>query len=525
MGIIEMIKGNNNAIKDTPDAEIEALFAEVQTNYMTFKTHDMNFRKTMLKSLKKGLQVLEEEIIEAVHADLGQPPVDAYASNIMPVMAELDVAIQNIDSWVKPKHVKGPLLMFPGSMSIKQEPLGVVLVMGSWNYPFSTMGSVVSAIAAGNAVIMKPSEHSVHCSNAFQKLMDTYLDLRFYKTIPGAVDTAVKLTSLPFNKICFTGSTFVGKLVAQAASKNLVPCCLELGGKCPVLVDQSADLQLAARRIVSTKFLNAGQTCVAPDYIFIHSAIKSKFIELVKMEIEKQFGINPKNSSTYSRLIHPLHTQRVADMLKGSESKIIHGSMEDIEVNGRFIPPIIVDEPEKDSPLMTEEIFGPILPIISYYKPKEDVIDHINSQGHPLAVYYYGEPSSVICQRLQEMTRSGSFMTNDCTLQFVALCLPFGGVGDSGYGATKGKHGFDSMSHGRSYIIRPNSRFLDLSARYANSKDSVDRLKRMKMMHNLLYYSIDDFKNIFWIMVVLAVLGALFYFRILEVNLPFGVFN
>merc|ERR1712222_263916 len=140
MGIIEMIKGNNNAIKDTPDAEIEALFAEVQTNYMTFKTHDMNFRKTMLKSLKKGLQVLEEEIIEAVHADLGQPPVDAYASNIMPVMAELDVAIQNIDSWVKPKHVKGPLLMFPGSMSIKQEPLGVVLVMGSWNYPFQHHG-------------------------------------------------------------------------------------------------------------------------------------------------------------------------------------------------------------------------------------------------------------------------------------------------------------------------------------------------------------------------------------------------
>lgn len=234
--------------------------------------------------------------------------------------------------------------------------------------------------------------------------------------------------------------------------------------------------------------------------------------------------MNPKNNQNYSRLVHPTHTENVAKLLKGSENKIIHGNMDDIEINGRFIPPIIVEDPDKDSPLMKTEIFGPILPIIPYYKP-QDVIATIASNGHPLAVYYYGEPSSVICQRLQEMTKSGAFVTNDCAIHFCSMQLPFGGVGDSGYGQTKGHAGFKGMSNLRSYLIKPNSSFMDFKTRYPMATGRDTRISTLKRMMFVTRYSLDDLFRFVAFVFLISAIVALFYFGILVVNLPFSLNN
>lgn len=374
---------------------------------------------------------------------------------------------------------------------MKPQARGVVLVIGSWNYPYNTLAPFISAIAAGNAVLIKPSEHSPSCSKVFKKLCDEFLDTRFYRVIEGGIPTGTKVTSLPVDLICFTGSTYVGKIIARAASANLTPCILELGGKCPTIIDHTANLDIAARRVVSTKFMNAGQTCVAPDYVFVHPKIKTEFINKVKQNINTFYTQNPKTCPSYSRLIHKIHTERCAKLLEGHKDKIIHGNIDQIDLNGCFIPPIVIDSPSMNSDLMKEEIFGPILPIITYEKPQE-IIDYIKSNPRPLAVYYYGNPDSVVCERLQERTISGAFVTNDCVMQAGNSNLPFGGVGDSGYGTTHGRDGFMQMSHLRSIYIRPNSKFLDLPVRYPSSQDPEKSLKEFKKMEFATSINYED---------------------------------
>lgn len=254
-----MFKTSNCKVEDTPDSEIEKLFKSITDNYYAnLKTHRMDFRKTMLASLKRGLKALEDDLMKAMNSDLGLNPYDSYAFNILPLIMEIDYCLDNMESWVTKDFKNSNLMFFPFTNYTKLEPLGVVLVVGSWNYPLSTLTSFITAIAAGNCVVIKPSEHSSASSVVIERLCSQYLDRRFYRVVQGAVQTSVTLTHLPFNKICFTGSTHVGKIVAAAAAKNLVPCTLELGGKCPVMVDGYADLKMTAKRIVFGKFSNCG---------------------------------------------------------------------------------------------------------------------------------------------------------------------------------------------------------------------------------------------------------------------------
>ena len=323
--------------EDTPNEEIQAIFDSLKKEFRKNTTLDIKFRKTQLKNIKAGLVKHEAEIADALGKDLGANTFDAYLGANISWDAEIDIALKELDDWVKPRDKRTPVAMYPGKSYIKPQPKGVSLVISSWNYPFATMVPFISAIAAGNAVVMKPSEFAPETSIIMKKLCDEFLDQRLYRVIEGGVETGKKLTSLPFDVICFTGSTYVGKIIARAASANLTPCILELGGKCPTVVDHSSNLDLAAARIVSLKFINAGQTCIAPDFIFVHSKIKQKFIERVKAKIEEYYTNQPATCGNYSRLIHGVHAKRVAELLRGNESKVVHGDVNQIDTEARFI--------------------------------------------------------------------------------------------------------------------------------------------------------------------------------------------
>jgi len=513
-----MIRENGPQIKEMTPEAIEEAFADTKNNYETFKTHRMDFKKTMLTSLLRGIKKHESEIADALCGDLSLNANDSYLTNIFPVTSEIQECIDNIEKWSAPVSKKTPLMTYPSKAYVQNQPRGVVLILGAWNYPLATLSMIASAIAAGNAVIIKPSEISPRCSAVIAKVFGDHLDKRFYKIIQGGPETGKKLTSLPFSLICFTGSSMVGKFVAKAAAENLTPCVLELGGKCPAFVDSSANIEIAAKRIAFGKFGNAGQTCVAPDYVYVHPAIKGKFVERLKKEIDIMYGVNSKNSINYARLISIVHTERVASFLEGVEDKIIYGRKDDIEINGRYIPPILVEDPPNDSLLMTEEIFGPILPIVSYSKP-QDVIKHINSLPQPLAVYYFGEQDSIIAQRLSEHTTSGSFVINDCVIQFVHPKLPFGGVGASGMGRLRGFTGFKTFSNERSILKRPNSSFLDMAVRYPSF--TGDRRKAFKSLEWTYYWNLEDVLCTLLLIIMLCTLIAAYKYEVVQFNLPF----
>lgn len=518
-----MIKGVNiDAVKDTPNEEIDQIFKELRENFATNILLNKSFRKTQLDSLRRGLEKKEKEITEAIYHDLKLNVSDAYSTNILTLKIEIKEMMRNLDKWSKPQKRKTPVALFPGTSYVQAQARGVVLVIGSWNYPISTLGPMVAAIAAGNCVMIKPSEHAPATSKILKVLCDEYLDTRFYRVVEGAIETGRRVSSLPFDLICFTGSTFVGKIIAGCAAKNLTPCILELGGKCPTIVDHTAKLELCAKRIASNKFLNSSQTCVAPDYIFVHAKIKTKFIEELKKQITKMYGKNPKTSCTYSRLVHELHTNRTVSLLELNKDKIIYGDIKEIDVKQKYFPPILIDEPNTESELMNEEIFGPILPIMTYNRP-QDVIEFINSRPRPLAVYYFGEPNSIFSQRLRERTFSGAFLTNDSTIHFTHPELPFGGIGDSGYGTTHGKEGFMQFSHLKAHYLRPNSSFLDLEVRYPNPEadpqKALKEFKKLEFTFGIFYEDIMCWAK--WIFGILGVIGLYFLAKklgLIEIN-------
>ncbi|MFN6537138.1 MAG: aldehyde dehydrogenase [Nostoc sp. EkiNYC01] len=439
--------------------------------FQTGKTKDVNFRIEQLQILKRAIIEHEQEIIQALQADLHKPEVEIYLTEIA-VIKEINYAIKHIKTWTKPKKVAVSLDFFSYSARIYPEPLGVVLIIGAWNYPFQLMISpLIGAIAAGNCAIIKPSEIASHTSSIVTKIITKYFQPTYIAVVEGGIKASEKLLAEKFDHIFFTGSTAVGKIVMAAAAKHLTPVTLELGGKSPCIVDTDINLEHTARRITWGKFINAGQTCIAPDYLLVDKKIKKDLIDGLGKCLKEFYGDNPANSPDYARIISQKHFDRLVKFLEDGEV-IIGGQTNTSE---HYIAPTIIDNVSLEDSVMQEEIFGPILPIIEYSDIAE-AIALINSRPKPLALYLFSQNKNLQKQVLQE-TSSGGVCINDTMMQFGVSSLPFGGVGDSGIGNYHGKTTFENFSHEKSVL--QNSFWLDLKWRYAPYKSKLPLIKKL----------------------------------------------
>ncbi|CAM4126650.1 aldehyde dehydrogenase [Flavobacterium sinopsychrotolerans] len=438
---------------------------------MKHKT-DIKYRKESLKKLLHVITKHEDAIIKALYDDFKKPAFEAVLTETNYVISDLKETIKNIDSWAKPKRVSASFLNFPSSDFIYSEPYGNVLILSPWNYPFQlAMCPLVAAVATGNTVTLKPSELTPNTAAILSKIIRETFDIKHVVAITGDATIAQNLLSKRWDYIFFTGSVAVGKIVAKAAAENLTPVTLELGGKSPCIVDETANLELSARRIVWGKILNAGQTCVAPDYILVHHKIKDTLVKFLIQEIEKALGTNPEVSPDYARIINLKNWQRQLSLLENQ--KILFGGQSNRD--SLFLAPTLLDEPEMDSLVMQEEIFGPILPLISY-QSKADVEKIILSFEKPLSLYLFSQNKSFIEEVLQKYSFGGGCI-NDTVIHLANNRLPFGGVGNSGMGAYHGKLSFDIFSHKKAIVKKGT--WLDLPMRYAPYKDKLKSIKKL----------------------------------------------
>ncbi|MEA5580903.1 aldehyde dehydrogenase [Nodularia harveyana UHCC-0300] len=452
-------------------SDLSAIIGKQREFFQTGKTKNINFRLEKLKILKQIIVENSPAIIQALKADLKKPEFETYATEIG-VVGEIDYAIKHLKNWTQPKKAAVPWKFFPYSAKIYPEPLGVVLVIGPWNYPLQLIISpLVGAIAAGNCTILKPSEIAPHTSSLVAEIIGKYFTPDYIAIVEGGVETSQKLLAEKFDHIFFTGGTAVGKIVMAAAAKHLTPVTLELGGKSPCIIDTEINLEYTARRIVWGKFINAGQTCIAPDYLLVDQKIKKDLINEMKKCLTEFYGDNPATSPDYARIISQKQFDRLANFLKDGEI-IIGGETKPGEL---YISPTLLDNVSLTDAVMQEEIFGPILPIIEYTKIT-DAIALINSQPKPLALYLFTQNKNLQTQVLQQ-TSSGGVCLNDTVMQVGVSSLPFGGVGNSGIGSYHGKASFDTFSHYKSVL--KNYFWLDLNWRYAPYKDKLSALKRI----------------------------------------------
>ncbi len=428
------------------------------------------YRKQKLIQLLHAIEMHEESIIEALYQDFKKPAFEAVITETAYIITELRDTIKNIEKWAKPKRVWPSLLNFPSTDLIYKEPYGKVLIIAPWNYPFQLAFSpLIAAIAAGNQVVLKPSEISLNTSQIISKIIHECFEDTHVSCVEGGVEKAEALLKEHWDYIFFTGSVAVGHIIAQAAAKHLTPVTLELGGKSPCIIDESADLALAAKRIVWGKFLNAGQTCIAPDYVIIHNTIKMRFIELLQKEITEFYGSNPEESLDFARIINAKNWDRLKSYLNGAN--IVIGGVSRFE--DLYIAPTIVLEPEWNSLLMKEEIFGPILPIIGY-DSAVDIEQLLKKHTNPLAFYIFTKKKSFAKDLILKHAFGGGCI-NDTLIHFTNKKLPFGGIGTSGMGAYHGKLSFDLFTHFKPVISRGN--WLDIPIRYAPYKGKMGWIK------------------------------------------------
>jgi aldehyde dehydrogenase (NAD+) len=427
--------------------------------FQTSKTKDVDFRLAQLKTLKKAVIENQEAILQALKADLNKPEFESYATEVG-TLKEIDYAIKNLKKWTKPTKASLPLEQVPGAARIYSEPLGVVLIIGPWNYPFQlAISPLVAAIAAGNCAIIKPSEISAHTSRVIAEIIGKYFDPAYITVVEGSVETSQQLLAEKFDHIFFTGGTAVGKIIMEAAAKHLTPVTLELGGKSPCIVDSDINLETTAKRITWGKFINAGQTCVAPDYLLVHKDIKQDLLAAIKKTILEFYGDNPATSPDYARIINQKQFSRLVKLLSDGDIYIGGESNPD----ECYIAPTVLDNVSLEAPVMQEEIFGPILPVIEYSDIAE-ALAMINAKPKPLALYLFTN-NKTLQERVLQSTSSGGVCINDTIMHLGVSALPFGGVGDSGMGSYHGKAGFDTFSHYKSVLKKPF--WLDIDWRYA----------------------------------------------------------
>ncbi|GAA4974249.1 aldehyde dehydrogenase [Algibacter aquimarinus] len=436
------------------------------------KTKDINYRLTLLNALRAEILDNEQSVIQALKKDFKKSEFETYLSEFALVISSLNLAIKNLKKWAKPKRIKSSLLTFPSKDYIYTEPYGNVLVIAPWNYPFLlAMEPFIMAISAGNTVVLKPSELTQNTSKVITKIIQNVFPENIAISIEGGVEISTELLAQKWDYIFFTGSTKVGKIVAKAAAKNLTPVVLELGGKSPCIIDDSVNLKLVARRLVWGKLLNGGQTCISADYVIVKSNIKQDLINVLKNEIIRRYGEIPKESSDYPRIINETNTKRLETLIKNEN--IVFGG--EIHKDDCYVSPTIIDEPNLDSKIMQEEIFGPILPILTY-ETDTDIEKIIWNLDHPLSLYVFSNNKKFVENTIKKFSFGGGVI-NDLLIHFGNHRLPFGGIGGSGMGKYHGKHGFDTFSNAKPIIKRGN--WYDPSFRYPPYKGKMSLLKKV----------------------------------------------
>lgn len=446
---------------------------ENQRNFFkSGKTLPLKTRIDYLKKLKKVIKNKEEKILSALYDDLGKSPTEAYMCEVGLSLNEISYFLKNIKNFAKDKIVPTPITNFYSRSIIKSVPWGNVLIVSPWNYPFLlSLEPLVDAIAAGNTVVLKPSAYSPSTSKIVKEIIEETFPSEYVAVITGGREENKSLLSMKFDYIFFTGSQAVGKEVLRQAAENLIPVSLELGGKSPCIVDETADIALTAKRIVFGKFLNCGQTCVAPDYIMCHEKVKNKLFVAIKKEIYAQFGKSPLENPNYGKIINEKHFNRLVDLIE--EDKILTGGK--TSSNFLQIEPTVMVNVTWDDKVMQEEIFGPILPVLTYSN-LDDVINMIEDKPHPLALYIFSNNKKNI-KKVTELCRYGGGCINDVVVHLATSQMPFGGFGESGMGAYHGKFGFDTFSHKKSILDKKT--WFDLPIRYQPYNKIVDKLLKI----------------------------------------------
>ncbi|CAH8869431.1 unnamed protein product [Trichobilharzia szidati] len=421
-------------------------------------------RKSALRNILRLFSENEESLIKALEEDLHRCRAEALYADIDCSVSEAKIMLANIDSWLREESVPSTFISSMDTVTIQRQPFGVVLIISPWNFPIVlTFQPMIGAIAAGNCVLIKPSEITPACSQLIANLVPKYLDERICQVICGDASVCKSiLDTQHFDFIFYTGSTAVGREVYKAAAKQLTPVVLELGGKCPVYIDSDANLDMAVKRILSSKLLNCGQICIAPDYVLCHESILLQFEEKIKIILQEFFGDDPQKSPDLARIINERHFKRLKNLLKQTKGKIVIGGK--LDETDKYISPTAVFNVENDDALMQEEIFGPILPVLSVKSPSE-AIQIINSREKPLAVYVFTQNKSLF-NDFKHATSSGAIMMNDCLMHIVIPNIPFGGVGHSGMGSYHGRYSIEAFSHRRPVILKSEIEFINRKIRY-----------------------------------------------------------
>lgn len=443
---------------NTSSDEIKKIHTSQQEFFATRATYDIKFRKAMLKKLYAALIKWGKPLCEALYQDLHKSYEEAFLTEISIVLGEIKKHIKHVSSWSKKRYVKTPLKLFPSSTYLVQEPLGNSLIIAPWNYPVQLLlNPLVGAISAGCTTILKPSPYVENVSTVLEKMIKETFDESYIAVVQGNREVNSQLLDLKFDIIFFTGSPSLGRTVMTAAAKNLTPVILELGGKSPCIIDETADIELAAPRISWGKTLNSGQTCIAPDYVLIHKSLTEEFVKRFKTNLTKMHGENMQNSSHYVRMINTKEFNRVSSYLKDGEI-LLGGKTDEQE---RFIEPTLLKVTNLDSPVMNNEIFGPVLPIIEF-EDKKEALEFVNKRPKPLAFYYFGEKKNG-WEAIRKCTSGGACL-NDTIMHIANENSPFGGVGNSGLGCYHGKDSFTAFSHKRTVLYTPT--WLDIPFRY-----------------------------------------------------------
>ncbi len=450
---------------------ISSVLQQQRLYFQSQATLPIAFRLEMLHRLSQQIRCSEKEITEALQKDLHKSAFEAYETEIGIVLDEIRTISKNLKSWARPKRVSTPLTLFPGKSYIYSEPYGVCLIIAPWNYPFQlAIAPLLGAIAAGNCAIMKPSEYSPHTAQIIADLIQRTFAPKYVSTILGDQAVGAELLQEPFDLIFFTGGPGIAKIVMKAAAEHLTPVVLELGGKSPCIVDQNIDIAIAAKRIVWGKFLNAGQTCVAPDYVLAHEKIYAPLLDAMKQTIQDFYGQDPFQSPDYSRIISLKHFQRLQKLLSCGKA-IAGGTTQESQL---YISPTILCDVDWESAIMQEEIFGPILPVFSY-STWDQVKSRIHSKPKPLALYLFSKNAHIQACMTSDFSFGGGCI-NDTLVHVANLALPFGGIGQSGIGQYHGKASFDAFTHPKSVFKKPF--WLDVPIRYPPYEGKMKWLKR-----------------------------------------------
>jgi len=445
-------------MNDTSLETIEGLLAGHRRFFTTHETKSIAFRILQLKRFKAAILKYEQKICAALYTDLHKSTEEAYLTEISIVLQEIDNHIKHLKCWAKPQSVPTPIQLLPSSCKILYEPLGVALIIAPWNYPFQLlMNSVVGAISGGCCAMLKPSPYTPTVAAVMEELVRETFDPDYISMVQGGREVNSNLLAQRFDIIFFTGSPDLGKMVMKAASAHLTPVVLELGGKSPCIVDASANIDMAARRIAWGKMINAGQTCIAPDYLFAHASVKDELLAKIANNISTWYGENPQESPYFPRIVN-------GNAMKRLQKLLLHGSIVfggKVDESDRYISPTIIDEVQPDFPIMQEEIFGPILPVMTF-EHIDTVIDYVNAHEKPLAFYYFGKNNTA--KNVFLKTSSGGACINDTLMHITNHHLPFGGVGNSGLGKYHGKQSFLAFSNARAVVITPT--WFDLPVKY-----------------------------------------------------------